>query len=636
MACLALSLQPTNGPDILLQTREWFPPARALVALSSFRQTRISFSTKNATSSAAAAASIDDADSSLGDDPLAASSGQVVVGVESRYRVVYRLVNSIYVLGIATVDDLNVFSCISTVNQAVSVVVSACRGVDVTPEKLQRKYAEVYIALDLVLRGVSSVRLSTILTSIHGEGIAKIVHSGVDSEARVRGADTWSESLSLEHQSNVEIFSNSQFELPPETIIAGDEAAAALAPPPATSDQTEEAPAAPVESPAEKDPFAASDAINKPPEEALVGEFKKTKDPTGLSDAAAALAGLEVTTLPPSAETKPVAVGVPGFEGNYGGIEFGKEEASLSEAFEGFDNAFGGGLDASEFIETSAKAKKDRGLGGLELLETSDAPAPTAAGAADAKTPLENLLVTKTEMKGPELHIYEEINAEFDESVLRRVSLLGLVYLKTMPSKDTGGKETEFSFRLDGTEGIKRVVMQSAIVSSLGNGMFHVRTPPLEKPVPVVKFSLQPRLTPIPLRVRLTKRHSGTLLSVMIQYVSNPTMMVPLNDVTFILKLPVDPTLLKVSPKAVLNRSERELRWHIQEIPMKARPGCLKARMPVESSEGEEEIEVVGYVKFSVQGGSTLSGVLPRPVTEGKVDFYEGKHMYSSGIYMCN
>ncbi|RWR91400.1 hypothetical protein CKAN_02055300 [Cinnamomum micranthum f. kanehirae] len=44
MTCLALSLQPSNGPDILLQTREWFPPARALVALSSFRQTRLSLS----------------------------------------------------------------------------------------------------------------------------------------------------------------------------------------------------------------------------------------------------------------------------------------------------------------------------------------------------------------------------------------------------------------------------------------------------------------------------------------------------------------------------------------------------------------------------------------------------------------
>ncbi|KAH7544653.1 hypothetical protein FEM48_Zijuj01G0008700 [Ziziphus jujuba var. spinosa] len=27
MSCLALSRQPANGSDILLQTREWFPPA---------------------------------------------------------------------------------------------------------------------------------------------------------------------------------------------------------------------------------------------------------------------------------------------------------------------------------------------------------------------------------------------------------------------------------------------------------------------------------------------------------------------------------------------------------------------------------------------------------------------------------
>lgn len=133
MSCLALSLQPTNGSDILLQTREWFPPARALVALSAFRHTRMAFATGKHQSA-------EDGDTSLGDDPLAASSGQLIVGVESRYRVVYRLVNSIYVLGITTADQddsmNNVFECISIVNQAVSVVVTACRGVDVTPEKL--------------------------------------------------------------------------------------------------------------------------------------------------------------------------------------------------------------------------------------------------------------------------------------------------------------------------------------------------------------------------------------------------------------------------------------------------------------------------------------------------------------------
>lgn len=65
----------------------------------------------------------------------------MTVGVESKYRVIYRLVNSIYVLGVTTADDqaraaTNAFDCINTVNQAVAVVVAACRGVDVTPEKV--------------------------------------------------------------------------------------------------------------------------------------------------------------------------------------------------------------------------------------------------------------------------------------------------------------------------------------------------------------------------------------------------------------------------------------------------------------------------------------------------------------------
>ncbi|KAL4190990.1 hypothetical protein AMTRI_Chr07g27370 [Amborella trichopoda] len=69
MACLALSLQSVNGPDILLQTRDWFPPARALIALGSFRQTQLAFS------SGKMAAPSDEQDVGIGDDPLAASSG---------------------------------------------------------------------------------------------------------------------------------------------------------------------------------------------------------------------------------------------------------------------------------------------------------------------------------------------------------------------------------------------------------------------------------------------------------------------------------------------------------------------------------------------------------------------------------
>lgn len=541
-------------------------------------------------------------------------------------------------LGITTADQdnsINVFECIHIVNQSVSVIVTACRGVDVTPEKLNRKYAEIYMALDIVLRGVSNIRLAAMLASMHGDGIAKMVHSLLDTENKIRGAETWPavEVHAAEHQASIEAFSNVRFELPAETIAAGDEVAASLAP--VASEQQDQKPEKQEEPEAPKDPFAASDSLNK--QEDLVGEFKKDKNQS--TDLSLALAGLEVTTLPPAEATQATHINVEGFEGDYGGIEFSSEQASLGETFEGFSDAWGGGLDASEFVGPK-KIPKQQGLGGLELLQTGDsgdkaAAAKAASGAAG--TPLENLLVQRTEMKGPEMYIVEEINAEFRESLLARVGLMGVVYLRTLPPKTAGDKETEFSFRVDNTSAVKRFIMQSSKVSSLGNGMFHVRTAPSDEPLPILKYSLLPRLTPLPLRVRLIQRRSGTLLSMMIQYASNPDLQVPLSDVTFILKLPVDPTLLKVSPKAVLNRAERELKWHVPEIPLKGSPGRLRARIPVDSSEGEgdEEIEAFGYVNFSMQG-TTLSGVCLQPATEGKTDFYEVSHTYKSGVYMCN
>ncbi|OMP10623.1 hypothetical protein COLO4_04392 [Corchorus olitorius] len=311
--------------------------------------------------------------------------------------------------------------------------------------------------------------------------------------------------------------------------------------------------------------------------------------------------GLEVTTLPPAEATQSTDITVEGFEGKYGGIEFGNEQTTIGEAFEGFSDAWGGGLNASEFLENK-RVKKQEGLNGLELLQTGDSAAPATATVvgADGGKSLENILVKKTEMKGPEMYISKEISAEFRESLLARVGLMGVVYLRTMPPKGSGDQDTEFSFRVEGTSSVKRFVMQSSR------------------------------------RVRLIKRHSGTLLSVMIQYVSNPELLAPLNDVTFILKLPVDPTLLKVLPKAVLNRSERELKWHVPEIPLKGTPGKLRARMHVDSNEDDEELEVVAYVKFSMQGAMTLSGVCLRPASEGKTDFYEVNHRYESGVYTCN
>ncbi|XP_026395649.1 uncharacterized protein LOC113290265 [Papaver somniferum] len=649
MACLALSLQPANGSTILLQTREWFPPARALAAVSGFQQTCMAFAAaagkqnKNLTSGEDIIVSNDD--TSLGDDPLAASSGQLIVGTESKYRVVYRLVNGIYVLGITTVDhdnsvNNNVFECIGIVNQAVSVIVAACRGVDVTREKINKKYAEIYMAMDIVLKGVSGARLAALLGSMRGgDGIAKMmVHSGIDAENRIRGGENWSdfEYLSVEHETNVDLFLNVMFELPPETLAAGDEVARALIPLSVRAEKEELVQEKKPEggSETEKDPFAASDVIGKPEE--LVGGFVKSKEASSASDLSA-LTGLDLTTLPPAEATQSTHIVVEGFEGNYGGVEYSNQEETVSEAFEGFHgSAFDGGMDASEFVDQK-KISENKDMGGLELLNSVGDVVATPVPSGTGET-LENLLVKKTEMKGPEMYISEEINVEFRESILARVSLLGTVFLKTLPPKIMGDKECEFSFCVEGTSGVKRFVMQNSLVSSLGNGLFHLRGKSSEEPVPVLKYSLLPRLTPLPLRVRMVTRHSGTLLSVMIQYVSNPDLPAPLNDVTFVLKLPVDPTLLMVFPKAALNRSGKELSWHIQEIPLNGPPGVLRVRMPVDINEQDsvEEIEVFGYVKFSVQGTRSLSGVSLQPATDGKTDFYEANHRFATGVYMCN
>ncbi|GAA0165671.1 hypothetical protein LIER_21008 [Lithospermum erythrorhizon] len=640
MSCLALALQPANGPDILLQSREWFPPSRALMALSAFRETRLAFSAlkvqeRNPNNQESP---FSDPSLSIGDDPLAASSGQVIVGVEWRYRVVYRLVNSIYVLGVTTADDNdresvcnNVFECIGIVNQAVSVVVTACRGVDVTGEKLGKKYTEVYMALDIVLRGVSNIRLAAMLASMHGDGIAKMVHSAIHTENKIRGADSWGnvEEHSVEHEGGVVSFSNALFELPQETLQAGDEVASTTILMGDEKDQNKLDESEGVE----QDPFAASDKLNQP--ESLVDGFKKDKE-QGFSDVAKQLAGLDVTTLPPAAATESTHIGVEGFEGNYGGIEFNNDGSTLPEDFEGFSDAWGGGLDVSEYVG-SKKVKKQEGLGGLEFLHTTEQPTKDAAAAdSGAGKNLEDVLVKK--MKGPEMYIVEEISAEFRESLLARVGLKGVVYLKTMPPNSSDEKETGFSFKVDGTGAVKRFAVHQSSVSSLGNGMFHVRAVPSTEPIPIIKYSLLPRLTPLPLRVRLVKRLSGSLLSVMIQYVSNPDLLVPLSNVTIVLKLPVDPTLVKVSPKAILNRSEKELKWQVEEIPLKGNPGRLRVRMPIEigDDDGGEDLEIFCYVKFSAQGSQSLSGISLLPASETKTDFYEVDHRYESGSYISN
>ncbi|KAF5207406.1 muniscin carboxy-terminal mu-like domain protein [Thalictrum thalictroides] len=185
---------------------------------------------------------------------------------------------------------------------------------------------------------------------MHGESIAKMVHSALDTENKIRGADSWS------NVADMEVFSIATFEMPQQTLAAGDEIAVTLAPVQASLGEKEDQLQTKAEECSEeKDPFAASDGINKPEE--LVGGFKKNKDSLP-SD----VTGLDMTTLPPAEATQSIHIG--------------------------FNSAFGGGLDPSEFVGSKKIPKVGQGLGGLELLQSGQRDsAATAASVSGNSAP---------------------------------------------------------------------------------------------------------------------------------------------------------------------------------------------------------------------------------------------------------
>ncbi|KAH7292067.1 hypothetical protein KP509_29G050300 [Ceratopteris richardii] len=576
----------------------------------------------------------------LGDEALAASGGHVIVGKETKFRVFYRLVNTIYVLAVTSVDNdhdalpANAFECAGIVNQAVSVLVAACKGVDVTSEKLMRKYTDIYRALDVVLRGVSAARLATILATFHGEGIPQMVLSATDAENRARGANSWNnvKGQAIEQFATIDVISSMTFELPEETLAAGDEVAATLT----TSIQSSTSqPSQQVveEKPTEvEDPFAPSDKLNKPEE--LAGGFKKSKEP---ADVTAALADLEVPKANALGNAGLALPSVEGFEGDYGGLSFGEDAAAFGGAFEGLDDAFGGGLDASEYGAV-VEEPLVKGLGGLEELESGVKPSGPKVESVDAaKGDANSVQETISADKGkPHLYISEEIFAEFKGSKLRRIGLQGSIYLKY-----NGAEETSFAFRMDGSMGIRRAIMRSSVVSSLGKNLFHVRSTPSQEPIVILKYRLHPQYTPVPIRARLVTRQTGSLLSLMIQYVANPFLTTPLRDVKFSVILPYSPSLLKMSPKGLLSRQSKTISWSVQEVPLGGPPGCLRAQMPLESTSDESEdektapkIKLEASVEFSGSGHS-LSGINLLPGTEGNTDYVVGIHAFKAQKYNC-
>lgn len=141
-----------------------------------------------------------------------------------------------------------------------------------------------------------------ILTSIHGDSITKMVHTSINTENNVGGADTSSggaNTWSGDHHSHRNTVSTSPSTTaptwtPPKPSLTSHRGQGHVDITPVTAslpvDEQQKQQAE--EALEEKDPLATNEKINKP-EEALVGGFKVSKDSdSDMADPMAALTGI--------------------------------------------------------------------------------------------------------------------------------------------------------------------------------------------------------------------------------------------------------------------------------------------------------------------------------------------------------
>lgn len=89
-----------------------------------------------------------------------------------RYRVVYRLVNTVYIMAVASAAA-NVFSLMKLVDAMTRVATLASRGVEVTPEKLSRRYPEVRLTCCIMSASLHCMPacqcvFQNLIASVHG------------------------------------------------------------------------------------------------------------------------------------------------------------------------------------------------------------------------------------------------------------------------------------------------------------------------------------------------------------------------------------------------------------------------------------------------------------------------------------
>ncbi|KAK9908229.1 hypothetical protein WJX75_004580 [Coccomyxa subellipsoidea] len=218
-----------------------------------------------------------------GDNPPPFAFGEMTVA-SGGYRVVYRLVGGVYLMLVAAPHS-NVLWLLELVSACVRILIAVSRGVEVTPDKLARRYPELYLALSGVLASGGSEVLSALAAAE-----AELAAIGPDaaknkagvmgrlgrsaSASRVKGSGASASSGSATPKSEpiasssgigkrtltdeVEDMSKVSFAFPPDALQTSPEKSRAAAASPAGRSPEQAAARSPVEAAA--DPFAASAA----------------------------------------------------------------------------------------------------------------------------------------------------------------------------------------------------------------------------------------------------------------------------------------------------------------------------------------------------------------------------------------
>lgn len=96
------------------------------------------------------------------------------------------MVNTIIIMLISDITA-NAFLCLRLLDASAKVLVGACKGVDVTPERLSKRYAEVHSAIGgLISGGFAALPLAFVHTSATDERLLAIPLSTADAARRVR------------------------------------------------------------------------------------------------------------------------------------------------------------------------------------------------------------------------------------------------------------------------------------------------------------------------------------------------------------------------------------------------------------------------------------------------------------------